>query len=187
MTRSLLTFMQACSHLQLDLEDHSVRLIINQCSWLSPFIKYSRSPYMHSHYSISVFSWIFQISRNVEYHIFTLTFSSLLLTYQLLVPLKWGQRKKVAQLPKNINLILLGSLELLGYPTLVRHGSLRVRTKGKLHFKLVNYPVSWHFKDWSCKISLQTWRTFNLSPKIVFVINCYWLTISYTPLLAVTR
>ena len=32
------------------------------------------------------------------------------------------------------------------------------------------------------KISLQTWRNFNLSPKIVFfVMNCYWLAISYTP------
>ena len=187
MTRSLLTFMRACSHIQLVLAVHSVRLIINQCSWLSLFIKYSRSTYMHFHKSISVFSWIFQISRNFEYHIFTLTVSSLLLTYQLLVPLKWSKRKTVAQLPKNINLILLENLKLLGYPALVREGSLRVRTKGKLNFKLVNYPVPWHFKDRSCKISLQTWRTFNLSPKIVFVINCYWITISYTPLLAVTR
>ena len=47
----------------------------------------------------------------------------------------------MAQLPKNINLILLENLELLGYPALVREGSLRV-TKGKLHFKLVNYPVA---------------------------------------------
>ena len=48
----------------------------------------------------------------------------------------------MAQLPKNINLILLENLKLLGYPALVREGSLRVRTKGKLNFKLVNYPVA---------------------------------------------
>ena len=48
-----------------------------------------------------------------------------------------------------------------------------------------NYPIAWYFKDQSCKISLQTWRTFNLSSKIVsFVMNfyCYWLTISYNPI-----
>ena len=98
----------------------------------------------------------------------------------------------MAQLPKNVNLIILVNLELLGYPALVRQGSLRVRTKGKLHFKLIylkklviatvtftvhNYPVAWYFKDW-----LKTGGTFNLSPKIVFlfVMNCYWLTLSYT-------
>ena len=45
----------------------------------------------------------------------------------------------MAQLPKNVNLIILVNLELLGYPALVRQGSLRVRTKGKLHFKLIYF------------------------------------------------
>ena len=34
---------------------------------------------------------------------------------------------------------------------------------------LRNYPLAWYFKDGSCKISLQTWRTSNLSPKIGFL------------------
>ena len=82
--------------------------------------------------------------------------------------MKLSKRRKGAQLPKNLKLILLENLELLGYPALERQGSLRVRQNGKLHFELINYPVAWFFKDWSCKISLQTWRTFNFSPKIVF-------------------
>ena len=118
----------------------------------------------------------------MRYHIFTLTFSSLLLTYQLLVPLKLNKRRKVAQLSQNLNLILLENLELLGYPAPVRQGSLRVRRKGKLHFKLINFPkklvttkcivryyLMAYYKERSCKISLQTWRTFNLSPN-----NFFW-------------
>ena len=59
MTRSLPTFMQARSHLQVDLVDRSVRLIISQCWLLSPSIKYSRSTSVHSHWSIGVLSWEF--------------------------------------------------------------------------------------------------------------------------------
>ena len=70
-----------------------------------------------------------------KYHIFILTFSSPLLTYYFLVPLKLSNGRKVAQLPKNLNLILLKNLELLRYPELVRQGSLKVRKKGKLHFR----------------------------------------------------
>ena len=70
-----------------------------------------------------------------KYHIFILTFSSPLLTYYFLVPLKLSNGRKVAQLPKNLNLILLKNLELLRYPALVRQGSLKVRKKGKLHFR----------------------------------------------------
>ena len=40
---------------------------------------------------------------------------------------------------KTLNLILLKNLELLGYPALVRQGSLRVRTKGKLHLQLNDF------------------------------------------------
>ena len=40
---------------------------------------------------------------------------------------------------KNLNLILLENLEHVGYPALVRQGSLRVRTKGKLNFKLIDF------------------------------------------------
>ena len=73
------------------------------------------------------------------------------------------------QLRKNLNLTLLDNLELLGYPALVRQGKLRVRTKGKLHFQ-------------STKFLCILEETLILSPKIVFfVINCYWLAISYTP------
>ena len=70
-----------------------------------------------------------------KYHIFILTFSSPLLTYYFLVPLKLSNGRKVAQLLKNLNLILLKNLELLRYPELVRQGSLKVRKKGKLHFR----------------------------------------------------
>ena len=70
--------------------------------------------------------------------------------------MKLSKRRKEAQLPKNLKLILLENLELLGYPALGRQGSLRVRQKGKLHFKLINYPVARFFKDRSYKISLQT-------------------------------
>ena len=70
-----------------------------------------------------------------KYHIFILTFILTLLTYYFLVPLKLSNGRKVAQLPKNLNLILLRNLELLGYPALVRQGSLKVRKKGKLHFR----------------------------------------------------
>ena len=59
MTRSLPTFMQASSHLQVDLADHSVRLIISQCWLLSTSIKYSKSTSVHSYWSIGVFSWEF--------------------------------------------------------------------------------------------------------------------------------
>ena len=45
----------------------------------------------------------------------------------------------MAQLPKNVNVILLENLELLGHPALVRKESFRVRTKGKLHFQLSNF------------------------------------------------
>ena len=70
-----------------------------------------------------------------KYHIFIQTFILTLLTYYFLVPLKLSNGRKVAQLPKNLNLILLRNLELLGYPALVRQGSLKVRKKGKLHFR----------------------------------------------------
>ena len=43
---------------------------------------------------------------------------------------------------KNLNVLQLENLELLGYPALVRQGSLRVRTKGKLHFQLINYAIA---------------------------------------------
>ena len=59
MTRSLPTFMQVSSHLQVDLADHSVRLIISQCWLLSTSIKCSKSTSVHSYWSIGVFSWEF--------------------------------------------------------------------------------------------------------------------------------
>ena len=94
--------------------------------------------------------------------------------------MKLSKRRKVAQLPKNLKLILLKNLELLGYPALVRQGSLRVRTKGKLHFKLTDYPIAWYLKDQSFKISLQTWKTFNFSPKLVFCVELLLTHHSYT-------
>ena len=78
---------------------------------------------------LRVFKENFKYHTILKYHIFTLTFSSLLLTYQLMVPLELSKRKKVVQLPKNVNLILLENLDFLRYPTLGRQRSLRVRTK----------------------------------------------------------
>ena len=69
----------------------------------------------------------------------------ILLTYQLLVPLKSSKKRKEAQLPKNLNVSVQENLELMGYPTLVRKGSLRVRTKGKLNFKLINFQKSCNY------------------------------------------
>ena len=49
------------------------------------------------------------------------------------------QEEESGSAAKNLKLILLENLELLGYPALVRQGSLRVRTKGKLHFQLIKF------------------------------------------------
>ena len=106
----------------------------------------------------------------------------------------------MAQLPKNVDLILLVNLELLGYSALVRQGSLMVRTKGKLHFQLIklkncnyycniellHYHRMEYFKDQSCKLSWQTLITFNLSPNNFFFGDKLSLThIKLYPLLAV--